>query len=94
MKASYALSLRLLICFAAVGLTLYGSILSTNDVTAVQLAIPILEKRVKNLQKENERLQYEVDQFENPLHLMELLRKPEFGHLKYPSTTDVIIHES
>lgn len=91
MKKHKFLSLKICICIFLAGLTLYVYINKNNQLTAIQLAIPQLEKEVKNLQKDNERLQYEIDKFESPLHLMELLRKPEFSHLRYPYTEDVII---
>lgn len=90
MKKHLILSFKICICIFFAGLTLYAHINKNNELTALQLAIPQLEKKVKKLKKENERLQYEIDQFESPLHLMELLRKPEFSHLKYPFTDDVI----
>lgn len=91
MKRHLILSIKICICIFFAGLALYAHINKNNELTAIQLAIPQLEKEVKKLQKNNERLQYEIDQFESPLHLMELLRKPEFSHLKYPYTDDVII---
>ena len=54
-------------------------------------AIPPLAKEVRAIQEENHHLQYVIDRFENPVHLIELSRKPEYGHLKYPRTADVII---
>ncbi|MFQ5728933.1 MAG: hypothetical protein ACE5GN_01045 [Waddliaceae bacterium] len=91
MKKQTLLSLRIFICIFAAALTLYIHINKNNDLTAVQLAIPELEKDVRALHLKNERLQYEIDQFESPIHLMELLKKPEFSHLKYPYVRDVIV---
>jgi hypothetical protein len=91
MKNHQLLSAKICLCIFAAGLTLYQHINKNNELTALQLAIPQLEKEVKNLQKENERLQYEIDRFESPLHLMELLRKPEFSHLKFPHAGEVIL---
>jgi cell division protein FtsL len=82
---------KIFIVIFVAGLALYKHIHEKNQLTAIQLAIPQLEKDVKKLQKENERLQYEIDRFESPIHLMELLRKPEYSHLKYPLEKDVII---
>ncbi len=90
MKKQMILCTRIFVCIFAVGITLYATIDKNNDLTAIQLAIPELEKEVKTLHLENERLQYEIEQFESPIHLMELLRKPEFSHLKYPYVRDVI----
>lgn len=82
--------IRILICIAVAAITLYTNINTINDLTLLRLAIPALEKELKALQRENERLQYEIDCFESPIHLMELSRKPEYGHLRYPRLDEVI----
>lgn len=71
-------------------MTLFGYIEKQNDLTELRLAIPALAKEVKSLQEENIRLTYEIEHFESPIHLMELMRKPEFSHLKYPYLNDEI----
>ena len=85
-----ALTLRIIVCILAAMVTLYVHISKKNDLTALQLALPEMEKEVRAIHLENERLQYEIDQFESPIHLMELLKKPEFSHLKYPYVKDII----
>lgn len=83
-------TLRLCVCIIAAGLTLFGYIEKQNELTELRLAIPALAKTVKNLQEEKIRLTYEIEQFESPIHLMELMQKPEFSHLKYPYLKDEI----
>lgn len=90
MKRQTKFLIRILVCIAVMALTLYAQIDTINDLTALRIAIPILEREVKALHRENERLQYEIDRFESPIHLMELARKPEYGHLIYPSMDEVI----
>ncbi len=80
-----------LACIAAIGGCLFIYIDALNRVTELRLAIPDLAKEVKDIQEENQRLHYEIDNFESPLHLMELARKPEFSHLKHPSTNEIIL---
>lgn len=82
--------LRLFICIAAAGLTLFFYIDKQNELTELRLAIPALSKEVKNIQEENIRLRYEIERFESPIHLMELMRKPEFSHLKFPYLKDEV----
>jgi hypothetical protein len=82
--------IRLLICIAAVSLTLYKYIDKLNELTELRLSIPILSKEVKDIHEKNLELQYAIEQFESPLHLMELAQKPEFGHLKYPMLADIV----
>jgi hypothetical protein len=83
--------LQLFFCIIVVGLFLYIYIDKQNDVTELRLAIPNLEKEVKRYHEENTRLQYEINLIENPIHLMELVRQPEFSYLKYPHLDQVII---
>src|SRR5262249_9192418 len=82
--------IRLFICILAGGLTLFAYIEKQNELTELRLAIPLLVKEVKKLQEENIRLTYEIEHFESPIHLMELMQKPEFSHLKYPMLPEVI----
>ena len=73
------------------GLTLFLYIDKLNELTELRLAIPTISKEVRVLQAGNMRLKYEIEQFESPIHLMELMRKPEFSHLRFPFLKDVII---
>lgn len=82
--------LRIFICILSAGLSLFGYIEKQNELTELRLAIPLIAKEVKNLQEQNIRLMYEIERFESPIHLMELMHKPEFGHLKYPFLVDEI----
>lgn len=84
------LLIRLLICISFAGLMLYKYIDKLNDLTELRLSIPVLAREVKEIHEQNLELQYTIDCFESPLHLMELANKPEFGHLKYPTSNDVI----
>jgi hypothetical protein len=89
-KAQMLLCMRLFACIFTVGITLYAYIDKQNELTELRLAIPALAKNLRNIQEENVRLKYEIERFESPIHLMELARKPEFGHLKYPYLKDEI----
>lgn len=84
------LFIRLFICIAFAGLLLYKYIDKLNELTELRLSIPILKREVKDISEKNLELQYMIDSFESPVHLMELARKPEFGYLKYPSLNDVV----
>ena len=85
------LFIRLLICIFFAGLTLYKTIDKLNELTELRISIPILTRQVKEIHEKNLELQYTIEHFESPLHLIELARKPEFGHLKYPTLQDIII---
>lgn len=79
------------LCIFIAGIALYTYIDKQNELTELRLAIPILAKEVKRIQESNTQLRYEIEQFESPIHLIELARKPEFGHLKYPPLNEVLI---
>ncbi len=85
------LFIRLMICIVIVGLTLYKYIDKMNEVTELRLTIPILAKELQDINEKNIEIQYAIETFESPGHLMELARKPEFGHLKYPYLDEVMI---
>lgn len=84
------LAVRLIMCLLIAGVALYVDIDQQNKLTELRLTIPLLLKELRGLEEGNNQLKYEIEQFESPIHLMELLRKPEFAHLKYPYTADVI----
>lgn len=81
---------RVVFCISAVGIALFAYINQHNLLIELRRKIPRLSKEVRRIQEENNRLKYEIDHFESPIHLMELLRKPEFSHLGYVYTRDVI----
>lgn len=82
---------RVFVCLLMAGWTLYAYIDKNNDLVELRMTIPQVASELKTIQDENIRLQYEIDRFESPLHLMELARQPEFSHLKFPSTNEVVI---
>lgn len=83
--------IRVFICISFAGLLLYKYIDKLNELTELKLSIPVLAKEVKEIHEKNLELHYEIECFESPLHLMELARKPEFGHLKYPPINEVFV---
>ena len=84
------LPLKLFICIATAGITLFAYIENQNDLTELRIAIPALAIEVSEIQEENTRLKYEIERFESPIALMELMRKPEYSHLKYPYLNEEI----
>ena len=84
---------RFLLCVFILGTLLYSYINKQNFITELRLRIPALAKELEAIKQENICLQFEIDQFENPQHLMELAKKPEFSHLKYPLLNEIITIE-
>lgn len=81
---------RLMFCISFAGFLLYKDIDKLNNLTELRVSIPLLAREVQKIHEKNLELQYAIDTFESPLHLMELARKPEFGYLKYPTVNEVI----
>ncbi len=75
------------------GLTLYFTIEKQNQLMRLRLEVPKLEKELGALVEENRALSYRIEQFENPLHLMELASQPRFSHLKFPLDEEVMVLE-
>ncbi len=82
--------LRTSACIFTFALWLYSYIEKQNELTDFRIRIPELAKAVKGLHEENIRLQYAIDQYENPQHLIELSRHVEFAHLKHPLEKEVL----
>ena len=76
------LFLRLLVCIAFAGLTLYKYIDKLNELTELRLSIPVLMRDVKEIREKNLELKYAIDTFESPLHLIELARKTRIWPFK------------
>lgn len=85
-----ALLFRLSLCIVFFGLCMFMYIEKQNRLTKLRIEIPKLAKEIKVLKEEITRLQYDIDQFENPNHLMDLALQPEYGHLKHPLVRDVL----
>ena len=88
-----AFIIRLFLCIFITGIALYAYVRKHNVLIEQRIRVPILAKELQALEEENVRLTFAVEKFENPLHLMELARKPEFSHLKHPLVTDIITKE-
>ncbi len=82
--------IRFLFCILILGIFLYAYISKQNEIVELRLQIPAVAQELEVVEQENVRLQFEIDQFENPIHLMELSRKPEYSHLKHPFVNEII----
>jgi len=85
-----SLLLKLGVCLTALGLCLYSYLETQNELTQLKIRLPEVEKEIKIVREENRRLGYEIDQFENPSHLIELAHHPEFSHLKHPLIREIL----
>ena len=80
---------RIFICIFILSIFLYRYIDQQNGLTRLRLRLPTLAKEIKAIKEENQHLQYQIDQFENPEHLMALARNPAYAHLKQPLTKEI-----
>lgn len=81
---------RIMVSLLVFSLCLFSYLNQQNAVTKKRMTIPLLAKELKMIEEENTRLQYQIDQFENPIHLMHLASHHEYSHLKHPVRTDVV----
>ncbi len=86
-----SLFIKIFICILITGFSLYAYIFKHNELTELRLAIPSMTKNIRRIQEENNRLKYEIDSFESPIHLMEIMNMPEFCSLNFGYSQDVII---
>jgi cell division protein FtsB len=60
-----------------------------HQATALRLQTARLTKEMRQIQAENVRLSFQLDQLESPARLMALSRQPQFSHLKCPTADQV-----
>lgn len=81
--------MRLLFCLCVFGGVTFLYVDNQIGLMRVRLQIPLISKELRTIQEQNSSLQYEIDRFENPSHLIEISRKPEFGHLHHPLIAEI-----
>ncbi|MBS0634741.1 MAG: hypothetical protein JSR37_04690 [Verrucomicrobia bacterium] len=86
--------IRLFCCIFILGVTLFAYVSKHNVLTERRMRTPLLAKELQAIEEENVRLRFAIEKFENPIHLMELARKPEYSHLKHPLVSDIVIVEA
>ncbi|MBM3193632.1 MAG: hypothetical protein FJZ59_05320 [Chlamydiae bacterium] len=83
--------IQVLISAFSFGGVLYAYVSGQNEITKVRIELPKLTREVRLLEEQNLRLRYEIERFENPKHLMELAKRPEFSHLKHPLIGEIFV---
>jgi hypothetical protein len=78
------------VCLLFFGFCLYSYIDRYNAVLQLRIEVPKLTRAVKEVKEENMRLQYRIQEFESPEHLMKLCATEPFSHLKFPLLKEVI----
>jgi hypothetical protein len=85
-----SLLLRFGFCFGLIGFCLYSYLDMQNELTELKIKMPEVDQEFRLVREENRRLSYEIDQFQSPSHLIELVRRPEFSHLKHPLLKEIL----
>jgi hypothetical protein len=80
---------RLVFLICVFSACLYSYIDKQNSLTKLRIEQIEIERDIALLCEENKKLQYDIDQFESPSHLMELARCIEFSHLKHPLINEI-----
>lgn len=82
--------LQVAVCMIIFVFGIYSYLNVHNEVTHLKMQLPAVEKEIALIQEGNRRLSYEMEQFENPSHLIELAHSPEYAHLKHPLIKEVL----
>jgi hypothetical protein len=82
--------IQLGVCVGIFGCCLFSYLEKQNDLTHVKIRLPELEREIASVREEIRRMRYEIDQYENPAHLIELSHRPEFSHLKHPLLKEIL----
>ncbi|OGN59739.1 MAG: hypothetical protein A3F40_03925 [Chlamydiae bacterium RIFCSPHIGHO2_12_FULL_27_8] len=83
--------IKISICLLTFAICLYSYVEKQNELTSIKIEIPKVFSDIENLKEEIKKMQYEVESFENPQYLMQLMQKPQFGHLKHPFVDEVLM---
>ncbi len=78
------------VCLFFFGFCLYSYLDMQNALTRLRIEVPKLARTVRHVQEENIRLQYAIEAFENPQHLMQLARAGHSARLKFPLMKEVV----
>ena len=81
--------LQILCCLTVFTFYLYHMIQKQNKINYLSLHLPKIVKDLKAIEEENMRLRFQVNCFESPDHLMQLIKSQEYTHLKTPILKEI-----
>lgn len=81
---------QLFLCLGGGAVCLYSYLQAQNDLVRIKMDIPLVEKELRSIREETQKLAYQVEQFQSPNQLMEKLNSPEFAHLRHPPMDEII----
>lgn len=80
--------IRFIICMILSGALLFFFIEQANRLNELRLKVPLVEKEVKRIQRENERIAFDLAKFADPVNLFAIAARPEYAHLKFPTVEE------
>ena len=81
---------KILICTISFSAALCAYLNARNDVTKLMIELPRLSKELTLIEEQNTILRYKVEQFENPAHLLNLLKTAEYASLLSGGNSEII----
>jgi hypothetical protein len=82
---------RFFFSVAFAGFALYSYLTEQNKCTELRMRLPKVKKEIEAIQQENAQLRYQIVCFESPDHLLQLAKKTDYAHLKFPFVSDVMM---
>lgn len=83
-------SIKIFLCFLAIGLSLYQLVEDQNQLAALRVALPALEQEVRLLQADILSMQNLLQSAEAPAKLLKWSKEPEYAHLIFPYESQII----
>lgn len=81
-------------CALVFSLCFYSYLVKQNEVTELRIELPKIKKELEKLQAIHMGLQFQIEKFEHPSHLLELLAQKNYSHLKLPISSEIMkLHE-
>lgn len=65
-----------------------------NEILILRRTIPQIERELRDIQEENQRLRFALNTLMSPQELVRLSMNPAYGHLEYPKETGIIVLEN
>jgi len=81
---------KILICVVSFSAALCAYLDARNNVTQLMIELPKLSKELTLTREQNTILQYNVEKFENPSYLLNLLKETKYANLMHVSEVDRI----
>lgn len=82
---------KIFICIFCFGVSLYIYLDKLNSQSELKVQVPQIAKEIELIEQDLVNLNYQIESFKNPTHLLNLALRPEFGHLKFSRQSDVML---